>query len=362
MVVTLVKRAISRTLVRTTSAADAYRRAAWSTVLESESAEFDGGVAPPFAAEASHLDPRRYDTPHAVTAAIQGALYYSYLNVLLTPYRAVLRDTGNTYIRDRRSAAADTFYWRNLYFAPIADIPGTSFVFRSPANNFYHTLADNLPRLYALHQPRYRDIDIALLVSGAMLPFEEYFVTRLLPPNVRIRRVKRNQLHRLENAIFSSYLSRELSGYLPRKYVDFFLERTLPARPRRKRLRVYVTRRASSVRRQIVNEEEVRRIVERFGFQTYALEELALAAQIELFFDAEAVVAPHGAGLTNLLFADHIPVVELHPAPTVFPHYYFLSRAMGHEYRFVCARADAYHSDFTVDVVALERVLHELYA
>jgi Capsular polysaccharide biosynthesis protein len=114
------------------------------------------------------------------------------------------------------------------------------------------------------------------------------------------------------------------------------------------------------VRRQIVNESEVLQAVQRFGFVTYALEELPLSAQIELFFDAEAVVAPHGAGLTNLLFADHVAVIELHPAQAVFPHYYFLCQAMGHPYRFVCADAALSQSDFMVDIDALNRALREL--
>ncbi len=151
-----------------------------------------------------------------------------------------------------------------------------------------------------------------------------------------------------------------MSGYLPRKYLQFFLERTLPSRPRRKRNRIYVTRRPSPVGRRVLNETEVLEVAERFGFRSYALEELSLSAQIELFFDAEAVIGVHGAGLTNLLFADRIGVVELHPAPTIFPHYYFLCQAMQHHYRFVCSNAPMRNSNLTVDTSALAENLRAI--
>ena len=355
-----LKRLLSEALVGTTTAAAAFPRAEWRTVLEPESVEFRDVVAPPFVPEADELKPSHYVTPRAVSAPLDGALYYSYLNVLMTRRRSVLLETDNTYLEHPGNAAAEKFYWRNLYFQRIVDVPGVSFVMRSPANNFYHTLADNLPRLYALQQPRYRDTQIALLVPGSLQPFEEYFLALLLPENVKVGKVERNRLHRLERVIFSSYLSRQMSGYLPRKYLEFFLERTLPSRPRQKRNRIYITRRPSKVGRRILNEAEVSLVAERFGFQSCALEELPLSAQIELFFDAEAVIAAHGAGLTNLLFADGIGVVELHPTQRVFPHYYFLCQAMGHRYRFVCSDAVMRHSDFTVDTKALTARLSEL--
>ena len=357
-----IKRAASRALVRTTTASRAFAGADWTAVMPPESVEFGDVVAPPFAPEAGHLDPKRFSTPPALTAPLRGALYYSYLNVLLTPQRRIVLDTDNTYLERADNSAADVFYWRDLYLKQIEDIPGVSFALRSAANNFYHTLADNLPRLYALHHPRYRDTQIELLVPGSLRPYEHHFLDRLLPENVRIRKVQPNRLYRPETIVFSSYLSRQLSGYLPRKYLEYFRERTLPSRPRQKRHRIYITRKDTAVGRRILNEEELLRVAERFGFQSHALEGMSVAAQIELFFDAEAVLAPHGAGLTNLLFSDRVGVVELHPTPTAFPHYYFLSQALGHRYRFVCSNAPTRHSDFTVDAEAVGACLADIIA
>src|SRR6185369_9154645 len=128
----------------------------------------------------------------------------------------------------------------------------------------------------------------------------------------------------------------------------FFRARVLPPRRRNKRNRIYISRRAARVGRRILNEGEVLDLLANFGVRSYALETLSLEEQIDLFFDADLVVAPHGAGLTNLLFADGAGVVELHPTAQIMPHYFLLSLAVGHHYRYLAGSADRRDADFRV--------------
>jgi capsular polysaccharide biosynthesis protein len=66
--------------------------------------------------------------------------------------------------------------------------------------------------------------------------------------------------------------------------------------------RLYVDRRASS-HRPLLNESDVIASLMPLGFVSVRLEELQLQDQQNLFAHAEIIVAPHGAGLTNLLYA-----------------------------------------------------------
>ena len=51
----------------------------------------------------------------------------------------------------------------------------------------------------------------------------------------------------------------------------------------------------------------------RLGFVPVRLEAMSLDAQIALFAGADAIVAPHGAGLANLVYArPQTVIVELH--------------------------------------------------
>lgn len=69
-----------------------------------------------------------------------------------------------------------------------------------------------------------------------------------------------------------------------------------------------------------------------YGFERVELEDLTIPEQAALFADADAVVAPHGAGLANLVYARDAQVLELFPNPVFTPHYYFLSKSLGHSY------------------------------
>lgn len=65
--------------------------------------------------------------------------------------------------------------------------------------------------------------------------------------------------------------------------------------------RLYLTRKNSG-RRRIENESEVVEMLSSHGFAAVAAETLSFDQQVELFSQARAIVAPHGAGLANIAF------------------------------------------------------------
>ncbi|MCG8442173.1 MAG: glycosyltransferase family 61 protein, partial [Caulobacterales bacterium] len=74
---------------------------------------------------------------------------------------------------------------------------------------------------------------------------------------------------------------------------------------------VYVSRDKAS--RKIANEEEVMAALTGEGFKKFFLEDLTVAEQIRAFAGADIVVAPHGAGNTNIIHSRHAALVELLP-------------------------------------------------
>lgn len=78
--------------------------------------------------------------------------------------------------------------------------------------------------------------------------------------------------------------------------------------------------------RKVVNERDVAELLELYGFQKVSLHALSVADQISLFHSAEAIAAPHGAGLTNLTFcAPGTKVIELFPDPPTFYGFWMIS-------------------------------------
>jgi len=82
---------------------------------------------------------------------------------------------------------------------------------------------------------------------------------------------------------------------------------------RRRKRRLYVSRRGQPMR-VMVNEVALEAALIRRGFQIVRPERMTVADQIRLFAEAEAIVGPTGAGLTNAVFAaPGCKVVEIQP-------------------------------------------------
>ncbi|MFC5768211.1 glycosyltransferase family 61 protein [Thauera sinica] len=356
-----MKLGITNRLVRATHVREAYPHVEPLARLPGEHLPPPAEPRPDFAEEARFLHAEGEATPDMFAAILPDALYHASANILVAGRGRILLDTDNVWQEWPNSPIHRRYYWRDQYLRPTRRLRGTTLALRSPANNYYHTVVDNLPRLFWLHQQAMAGIPITILVPGPYRPWEASYLPRLLPPTARIVEIEPRYLWRSDATLFGSYLSRAMSGHLPRRYLDFFLPRVLPARPRDRRHRIYITRRSAPGGRRVTNEAEVVRVLERYRVTPIALEDLDLSAQIELFYDAEAVVAPHGAGLTNMLYAESIDVIELHPTRAIMPHYYYMARSMGHRYCHLCADEQGRHSSFAVDVAALERTLDTVF-
>ncbi len=101
--------------------------------------------------------------------------------------------------------------------------------------------------------------------------------------------------------------------------------------------RLYVSR-ARAARRRLVNEEDVWPILQEAGFERVFMEDLPFEEQVRMMGEAEAVVAPHGAGLTNVMFCPReTAVVEIADLSFPNPNFYAVASAMEHRYSVLSA-------------------------
>jgi hypothetical protein len=144
--------------------------------------------------------------------------------------------------------------------------------------------------------------------------------------------------------------------------VDWLRERMRPAVRDRVDLdgfsrRVYVSR-DDADRRAVSNESELFAELRERGFERYYLAEMDTAETIGLMMQADVVVGPHGAGLTDVLYAEDASVVELHRGEGLNTRsYWLLSSEVGLRYRHVFAEVDG--PDMRVDVDEVLRVVDE---
>jgi capsular polysaccharide biosynthesis protein len=120
---------------------------------------------------------------------------------------------------------------------------------------------------------------------------------------------------------------------------------------------VYVSR-ANGVERRVVNEDEVMDVLSEYGFERYLLEERSLAENARLFADADVIVGPHGAGLTDIVFAGNATLIELFGEKVKQP-YRLLAEAVGVDYEIMYCTPES--TDIVVDIEELdERVARTL--
>jgi hypothetical protein len=114
--------------------------------------------------------------------------------------------------------------------------------------------------------------------------------------------------------------------------------------------KLLISRERDATVRRITNWDAVESALAARGFETVVLTELSFVEQKRLFRGADVVVATHGAGLTELVYAEDAAVVELFGSYVV-PAYYEMAQAMGHRYG--CLVCEPVGDDLSVDVSEL---------
>ncbi|WP_164729811.1 glycosyltransferase family 61 protein [Rhodomicrobium lacus] len=104
--------------------------------------------------------------------------------------------------------------------------------------------------------------------------------------------------------------------------------------------RLYISRNDARLRR-VLNEEQLLPILQAFGFERLVLGKLPIERQVALFRNAEAIVAPHGAGLAHIAWAkpgtkvrEFFPDLDAHGRRVKNASYDFwlMSQLVGHDY------------------------------
>jgi len=129
--------------------------------------------------------------------------------------------------------------------------------------------------------------------------------------------------------------------------------------------RIYISREKASYRR-IVNEKDVIGCLEKFGFRTVKLETMSVAEQAACLAAAKVVVAPHGGGLTNLVFCSPgTKVIEIF-SPIYVPNcFWIISNLCDLKHYYLIAQlfddpTQKYpgHKDMRVDLNSLEKLMN----
>ncbi|MEP6517071.1 tetratricopeptide repeat protein [Microcoleus vaginatus] len=277
---------------------------------------------------------------------------------------------------------------------PLEKIDGTVAVLAGLSGNVYfHWMVDILPRIEVLQRwgINLEEIDW-FLVNSCQQPFQRETLKALGIPEYKIIESDRHPYIQAKQLIVPSFpgylgwLSPQALEFLRRVFLNKQFQKLCSAnicvakdtqvseRDVRKYIypeRIYISRSQSSYRR-VINEEQVIQFLSGFGFVSVLLESMTLEEQIALFSRAKAIVAPHGSGLTNIIFCGAgTKVIELVSPNYIRQYYWAISQQLNLPHYYVIGesfncypiRQLMYQNPLTEDILvnlkSLKKMLEE---
>ena len=217
--------------------------------------------------------------------------------------------------------------------------------------NYYHWLIEIFPRLLLLRP--YLDEQGPPIIMPADLPrFARECVETILPP-ARIRYLPLGTWC-CDTMLFPPRIA-------PYRTVTRAQVAALKSamRPRleevKPRARIYLSRDDALIRR-VANESTLQTVLSKYGFKVISLAGHSVAEQARLFATAQVIVAPHGAGIANIAFAQPGAIlVELAPTREYDDCMKSLAEAVNVEHHIIFVEMRGY--DLHVDPARLDATL-----
>ena len=166
-------------------------------------------------------------------------------------------------------------------------------------SNYFHIIVDCIGRLSALPMELIRSAEGILIPEGDVV----LRMLHLLGNEVPVHVVPKGESIRVERLIWPTSVHGEIAFHPCLMTLLHTVAAAVPPLPDPQTgRRIYIDRRRAS-NRELLNEQELIEALRPFGFLPVILEEFSVDDQIRLFRSAAFVIAPHGAGLTNLAYA-----------------------------------------------------------
>jgi capsular polysaccharide biosynthesis protein len=236
-----------------------------------------------------------------------------------------------------------------------------------PWFNYYHWMCESIFRLWMIR----KQLDKLVLVLPEYYQHADFIMRSLEPfkiknifyiPNGKSLMVRNLCLPQIK-PLCDSYNARQLKQ-VRQFYRDYvFIEKPIKVDAIEK---LYVSRQLAS-RRKVVNEDEIVKILKKYGFTIFHPERHHFLEQVAIFSQVKYLVGEHGSGLTNLMFmGEGTSLLELHKDKTneldhPSPLFWYMAHALDiNYYHQLCVtqgREDYFEGDYIIDPGIFEQNL-----
>jgi len=215
--------------------------------------------------------------------------------------------------------------------APVEYIQGKTALLSSLAGHvYYHWMFDLLPRIELIRLSGIKLAEIDWFVVNSLSKNYQKETLRLMgiPDRKIIESDQHSHIEATELIVpsFPGYMD-----WVPHSTMKFLRQTFLPKISLAKTnagKKIYVSR-AKAKNRQVINQSEINELLTSQGFKTVFLEEMSVLEQAATFANAEVIIAPHGSGLTNLVFCSpNTKVIELFSPNYLRTDYWMISQSL----------------------------------
>jgi hypothetical protein len=212
---------------------------------------------------------------------------------------------------------------------------------RWASSNYYHWLHECLPRLilFLSHQNRLT-VKPHLIWQGnpnSLKPFHKQSLEVLgVPPSnlvyIETPHIYKSLFHLtfVDPGLVSPYQAQLIKTSCAGHSTLLNQQSDSPAR--------ILIQRSQRHARHLLIDNDLMNIFEKHQIYPITLEKLSFAEQINVFSKADLIIAPHGAGLSNIVFSEDATVIELMPSDSVHPLYMQIASSVHLPYAMLVVR------------------------
>ena len=317
-----------------------------------------------------------YKTNYEVVKIPGGRIYSNNIDYIsaMTSNNELVDRVSYQFNRDKRTTSEDNKILHQRYFTKPEYIDGTVFSMLAgygATNNIAHWFFDSIPRIHLLKKSGLFDEIDYFLVPAFDIDYQKDSLNLLGIPDEKIIAGKEDTHIIAKNLVISSHPRGDRSFLLPLWISEFLRTSYLSdsVKDSSSPKRIFVSRKDSKLR-QMINEDELVKILEKYGFETVLLSKYPLLEKIKLFHNAETIISSSGAGLTSLFFCKkNSNVVEIFPEGFVFTHYYNIAYHAGMNYYPMICKSDnpaqdmvaGQLEDIKVDLDEMQSILDKIF-
>lgn len=222
---------------------------------------------------------------------------------------------------------------------------------------FWHWMMDSLPKVFIAEQCGYTGSYLLPATGPTRMRAGSMALLGIEPSRLIEQNSEEYLARNLSIPTYFSGFNAPCNPIFMRAYRDRILQNI--EAPASSPERIYVARKPDAKNRRVINHESVDEIARQHGYTTVYFEDLSLREQIGIASQAHSMLAPHGSGMTHILFMQKgSSLIELFPYQrrASCDCYEQLAPVVDHRYTSLESSSDC-GTHVKVDIDALEALL-----